>query len=139
MVWTLPIDQLPIGEKTFATDTIRALVFVVVDIALVVHLLQDASNDVGVSRFSRPKEVIVRDLQTLPRLSERCRDAIHVSLGFHTRVLGGLVDLLPVFVGAGQKKCVIPREAVKTNEEVRHHRRVGMTHMGLAIDIVQGC
>ena len=41
MVWALPLDEFPLGIKTFAAETVTSLVFAEKNVAGIVYFLQD--------------------------------------------------------------------------------------------------
>ena len=54
----------------------------------------------------------------------------------HARCLGGLLDLEPVLVGAGQELDVVAEQAVPAGQRVADDRRVGVAEVRFGVDVV---
>ena len=52
---------------------------------------------------------------------------------------GGLDDLVPVFVGAGEEKGLLSQQAVEPGHAVGHDGGIGVPQVGLGIDVIDGC
>ena len=74
----------------------------------------------------------VRAKKALPDFSE----LIGVSLSILAPGLGGLLDFLPVFVNAGEKKHVLAKTPTRTGNDIRDDFLVRMAEVGLAIDVI---
>ena len=86
--------------------------------------------------FRGADEVVVGDLEVLPRLCELRGDAVGERLRVESGGIGGLLDLQPVLVGAGEEQDVLAEQAVPAGEGVADDRRVGMAQVRFSVDVV---
>ena len=138
VVGALAVIQLPLQVKALAAVAIEAAVLPEVDVALVVELGQEALHHRGVGRQGGAHKVVVADIEAVPGVAEGVADAVHKSLDRQVQLLGGLDDLVAVLVGAGLEAGVIPLEAVKASQGVRHHGGVGVSQVRLGVDVING-
>ena len=95
--------ELVVGVVLLARHAVLALVDVELDVAGVVATLQQLGDGGLVARLGGADEVVVGDVQPLPRLVEQRGDRVGEVLRRQARGLGGLLDLQAVLVGAGQE------------------------------------
>ena len=138
MIWTLAIDDFSIGQKAFAADAVQSFILVEVDVPLIVDLLQYGGHHGDMARLGRTQEIIIADAQFLPRLNEGCGDTVGVGLRLETHCGSGGEDLLAMLIGARQQVGVVAVEPVVAGQHVGDNGRVGMPHVRLAIDVVEG-
>ena len=132
------VRQVVLDVVLLTADAIEPRVLAEVDVAGVVAGLQQGLDGPVVPVLGRPDEVVVRDIEALPRGLEERRNAV----GELLRGLAGgvrcLLDLQPVLVGAGEEVHVVAEQSVPTRERVPHDRRVGMPEVGLCVHVIDG-
>ncbi len=85
--------------------------------------------------FGGADEVVVGAVHPLDHRLEARHVALDQFACRQTFTRGGLLDLLPVLVGAGQKKDVIPVEPLEARDRVGRDRLIGVADMRHAIRI----
>ena len=108
------------------------------DQALVEELLQEILHHRLVAGFGGPDVVVVRDVQQAEHLLENRGHLVDQRLGLDLALLGRLLDLLAVFIEAGQEVHVVAQHAVVTRQDVREDLFVGMAEVRGAIRIIDG-
>ena len=81
-------------------------ILALVDVALLVHLLEDLLDGGHVVVVGGADEAVVGDVHQLPQVQDApgaLHDAVHKLLGGDAGLLGLVLDLLAVLVGAGQE------------------------------------
>src|SRR5262249_36587066 len=81
-------------------------------------------------------EVVVGEPHPLPQRAELAGNLVGKLLWSFARSLGGALDLLPMFVGAGEEIRVLPQHALPTRHRVTSNRRIGMTDVRPRIHVV---
>ena len=81
-------------------------------------------------------EVVVGDVEAVPRGPEPGGVAVGLLLGGEPGLLGRLGHLQAVLVGAGEEVRVVAEQAVPAGERVGDHRRVGVPDVGRVVDVV---
>ena len=105
-------QQVVVAVVQLAAHAVLAPVQVELDVAGVVAALQQLDDGRPVPRLGRADEVVVGDLQVLPRLGELRGDRVGERLRLEPGRLGGPLDLQPVLVGAGEEVDVVAEQAV---------------------------
>ncbi len=123
-------------EETFAGHTVTPFVFVLVDFAAVVQVLQDFLHHFFMERHGGADEIIVGNIEGLPEFLETQHGGVALFLGRDADLFGGLLDFLPVFVGAGQEKRRHALFAMIAGQYVAEHGGVGMADVRLVIDVI---
>jgi hypothetical protein len=77
-------------------------------------------------------EVVVGDVQPLPRVGELGGDLVGERLRRLAGGVGGLLDLEAVLVGAGEELHVVAQQPVPARERVADDRRVRVPEWGSA-------
>ena len=80
--------------------------------------------------------VVVGDAHAVPEGAEGGGDLVGELLGREAGSGGGALDLLAVFIGAGEEEGVVAEEAVATGDDVGRNRRVRVADVGARVDIV---
>ena len=80
--------------------------------------------------------IIVGQAHSIPEGAEFRRDFIGELLRSLARSLGCALDLLPMFVGAGQEPRVVAQHAVAAGDRVAGKRGVSMADVRTRIDVV---
>lgn len=89
--------------------------------------------------FRRADKVIIRDIQFFPQLLEERYDFIDVFDGLNTFFFSSPLNLLAVFVRAGQEKDVIAAQAVEPSQRVGNRRAVRVPNVKFGAWIVNRC
>ena len=132
----LAVDQLVLSHVAFLADRVQPFVLAVVDVARVVDALQDGAHHALVALLGGADEVVVGDVERLPRIAEAAADLVDERLRLPAGFGGGVVDLLAVLVGAGEEPGVVAVRAVPARQEVGGHRGVGVTDVRLVVHVV---
>jgi hypothetical protein len=81
-------------------------------------------------------ELGVGNVEPYPEFLEPLMKFIDMFLRAHTRVISGLLDFLPMLIGAGQEKDFNPFEAFVTGNHIRRDGGVGMAYMGNIVHVI---
>ena len=122
----------------FAGRAIQALIFALVDVALVVELLEDLLHDLHMARLGGADVVAVFDVHHLPQVFDARHDFIHELDGRFTHFHGLAFDLLAVLIGAREEKHVVSRLLLKAGHRVRRDGGVRVANVQIAAGIVDG-
>ena len=104
-------EQVVVAVVQLAAHAVLPPVQVELDVAGVVAALQQLDDGGPVPWLGRADEVVVGDLQVLPRLGELRGDRVGERLRLESGRLGGPLDLEAVLVGAGEEVDVVDRAA----------------------------
>ena len=140
-VGALAVDKLALRPETLAGLAVLALVGALVDVAVVVHLLEDFLNGRNMIVVRRADEAVVRNIHELPQIEDAlfaADDVVDELLRGHARGLGLIFDLLAVLVGAGQEHDVIARQALVARHRVGRHGTVGVADVELIGRVIDG-
>jgi hypothetical protein len=125
-------------EERFLAGGIETFVFRFVEMAGGVELREDRLNDRFVAVFGGANEIVIRELEaggeTFPVLGE----VVAVLLRVFALGVGGLLDLLAVFVKAREEKGLSAEGGLDAGDDVRNHLFIGMPEVGLPIYVVDG-
>ena len=132
----LPVHQLVLVVVVLARNAVQARVGPQLNEAVVVNALQELLHHGVVPRLGGPDEVVVGDVECLPRLDEARRGAVGPLLGCGAVRLGRLDDFRPVLVGAGHEAHLVPEQPVPARQGVGIDRRVRRAHVRGVVDVV---
>ena len=132
------VFELLLGVEAFAAVAVVAAVFAVVDVALVVEALEQDLHGLLVIGIGGADEAVVLDVELGPEIAEQAGDAVHEFLRGLACGVGGLHDLVAVFVGAGLHTGVFAEHTVEALQSVGHDGGIRMAQMGACVDIVDG-
>ena len=119
-----------------AADAVEALVAVELDVAGVVHPLQELLHRPPVPGLGRADVVVVGDVEAVPRLAEERAVAVRPLERGDVVRLGGALDLEPVLVGAGEEHDVVAPQPSPAGEHVGRDRRVRVPDVGRVVHVV---
>jgi len=136
VIGTQAVHQLLFHVEAFAADAVESLVVAEVDVAGVIDLLEDHPYDPDMIFIGGADEVIVVDVQFRPEGPELGADAVGIGLGIDAGLLGGLGDLVAVFVRAGHEKGPVSGKLMITRQDIGEDCRIGMADVRRGIDIV---
>ena len=137
-VGAFAVDKLRGGEKRFAGDAVFAVIFSLVDIALVIQLFEDGGDRRHMIRVGRADKAVIGDVERIPHLLDGGGDLVHILLRRDAALGGILLDLLPVLVRAGEEMHVKALHPLIAGDRVRQHDIVGVADMRLAGGIGDG-
>ena len=135
------VDQLTLGPEALTGGAVLALVGALVDVAVVVHLLEDLLDGLDMVVIRCADEAVVRNIHELPQIEDAlfaADDVVDELLRGHARGLGLVLDLLAVLVGAGQEHDVIACQALVARHRVGRYGAVGVADVELVGGIVDG-
>ncbi len=130
--------ELVVGVVLLAGDAVLALVEIELDVAGVVAALQQFGDADLVTLLGGADEVVVGDVQLLPRLLIQRGDRVGEVLRRQAGGLGGLLHLLAVLVGAREEVHVVAEQAVPASDRVADDGGVGVAEVRLCGDVVDG-
>ncbi len=130
------VDEILFGEKSFATDAVPAFVLGAVDFVAIKQILQNLLHNCFVARLRRANKIVVRNFQPFPKLLKTDDGLVALFLRADPVFFGRLLNLLPVLVGAGQKKGGRSEQTVIVRQHIRQNRRVRMADMRLIVHII---
>ena len=140
-VGALAVNELALGPEALAGLAVLALVGALVDVAVVVHLLEDLLDGLDMVVIRCADEAVVRNIHELPQIENAlfaADDVVDELLRGHARSLGLIFDLLAVLVGAGQEHDVIARQALVARHRVGRYGAVGVADVELVGGVVDG-
>ena len=116
-------------------------ILALVDVPLLVHLLEDLLDGGYMVVVGGADEPVVGDVHQLPQILDALgplHDAVHKLLGGDAGLLGLVLDLLAVLVGAGEEHDVIALEALVAGHGVGGHGAVGVADVELVAGVIDG-
>ena len=128
--------QLQLRPVAFAGRAVESSVFAFVNVALRLGAAEEFLHHAMMARLAGAQEVVVGDMEPLPKRLEARDNLIHVFDGRHAFLFGGLLDLLPVLVAAGQEEYVVPRQALEPRHGVGNRRAVSVPDMQFRARII---
>ena len=140
-VGALAVHQLALGPEALAGGAVLTLVGALIDVALLVHGLEDLLHGGTVIVVGGADKPVVADVHQLPQVQNALlalHDVIHERLGRHAGLLGLRLDLLAVLVGAGQEHDVIALQTLVTRDGVGSHGAVAVADVQLVRGVVDG-
>ena len=126
--------QLALRPEGLAGSAVLALIGALVDVALVIHPLEDPLDGLHMVIVRGADETVVGDVHQLPQIPDApgaFHDAVHELLGSDAGLVGLLLDLLAVLVGTGEEHDVLALQPVIPGQGVGGHGAVGVTDVQL--------
>ena len=117
-------------------NTILTGVGPLVDVSVIANLAPQRLHAALVALRCGADEIVVRQAHAIPEGTEFRGNFIGELLRRFARGLGCTLDLLTVFVGAGQEPGVIPQHPVPPRDRVADNRGVGVPNVRMRIDVV---
>ena len=127
-----------IGQELFLADAVEAFVSLFDELAFVVETLEDLLHNALMRWCGRGSPSVEVDLKFLPKLEEFGGATVCEFLGRHPFFFGGLLDLLPVLIHAGQKKNGATTEFFEPGENIGEDFFVGVADVGRRVGVVDG-
>ena len=123
-------------KKRLLLGRIKARVGCLVEMASVVELRERGLHKLLVARLGRADKVVVGQFQLFRKGLPVGGEFVAIGLRGFSIGEGSLLDLLAVFVEAGQKKNLLSQAAMRPGNHVRHDFFVGMAEVRLAVDVI---
>ena len=130
-VGALAVHELGFGEERFTGGAVPAFVLILVDVALVVHLLENLLDSRFVVIVGGADEVVVIRIHEVPDVLDLTGNVVNVLLGRDTGFESLVFDLLTVFVGTGAEEYVITARLLVACNGVGRNDFVGVADMRL--------
>ena len=140
-VGALAVDELAFGPEALAGLAVLALVGALVDVAVVVHLLENLLDGSNVIVVGGADEPVIGNVHQLPQILDTTfalHDVVHKLLRGDTGFLCLILNLLAVFVGAGEEHNVIALEPLIACHGVGCHGAIGVADVKLGGRVVDG-
>ena len=132
----LAVVELVLLVVELAAHAVEALVGVELDVAVVVDPLEELLHRPLVAGLGGADEVVVGDVEVVPRGAEQRAVAVGPLLRGDAVRLGGPLDLEPVLVGAGEEHDVVAPEPPPPGQDVGRDRRVRVPDVGRVVHVV---
>ena len=133
---TLTVDEISFLLERFAADAVPALVEAFVDIPFCGDAADEFLHPGLVPRLGRPDEIVVRNVEQIPRRPEFGFHAIAVRQGIHALFSGFAEDVLGVLVVAHDEQRLDTAEPFVTGDRVGGDLFVGGPEMRATIHII---
>ena len=106
----------------------------------ILELGEDGLNDGLMAFVGRANEVVDAQIEGVWKFTPFDGQLIAVGLRGLTLGTGGLLDLLTVFVEAGEEEDLVTERLLGSGEHIGHDLFVGMAQVGLAVEVINcGC
>ena len=131
-VGALAVNQLAFGPEAFAGLAVLALIGSLIDVAVVIHLLEDFLNSGNVIIVGGSDEAIVGNVHKPPKVKNALfalNDVVNELLGGNACGSGLILDLLAVLVGTGKEHDVIAGHALIAGHCIGSYGAVGVAYM----------
>ncbi len=126
------------SPERLAGGAVPAVVRRMKQLLLIMQLRQAMLHDAHMARLGRADEVVVGNSQERPELLEALCHLIRKGLRRLARRRRGLLDFLPVLIGAGQEEHGLALQAPVAGQTIRRHLGIGMADVRRGVDVVQG-
>src|SRR5258707_15897983 len=93
-------------DVEFVRNAILPRVCALIDVAVVANAPEQLLHTLSVARFRSANEIVVRNPHPLPERTEFRRDLVGILLRRLARSFRRTLNLLPMLIGAGQKKRI---------------------------------
>src|SRR3989442_5729231 len=108
------------------------------------HSPPEFTHSFVMKRLSRAHEDVIATMLCVQtkrggHLLEIADDVIGLFFGSAIMALGGALDVYPVLVGAGKKKCLNALLSLLTRNRVRYDHRIEMAQVRDAVGVIDGC
>ena len=130
------LDQIVFGEVRLARYAIEAAVLIELNVTVVVTGLQKLLHAGAVAWFGGANEIVVADVEFLPRISKKWSNRIGEFLWCHTCGISGLLNFQAVLIGAGQEVDLVASHAVPAGKGIADNGGVSVAKVRLGIDVI---
>ena len=140
-VGAFAVHQLALGPEGLTGLAVLALVGALVDVAVVMHLLENLLDGSNVIVVGGADEPVIGNVHQLPQILDTTfalYNVVHKLLRGDTGFLCLVLNLLAVFVGAGEEHNVIALEPLEASHGVGCHGAIGVADVKLGGRVVDG-
>ena len=123
-------------QKLLLARRVKAFVLRLVDFALVEELLEHLTYDFLVPLLGGADKIVVGDIELGQKSAEFGADLVGKLLRRDAFFLGALLDLLAVFIDAGEKMYAVAHLAAEARDHVREHLFVGVPQVGRTVHVI---
>ena len=123
-------------KKRFIGGGVPSRIRIEIDIAVGFHTIDDFGHNFGVIRIRRADKPVVGQLEFLKEPLETCRVLVREFFWRNPQFFRRTLNLETMLISAGQKENVCTSLPIMTRHRIRQNRGVGVTDMGLAVDVV---
>ena len=132
------VDEFFFDEVRLARHAVLSAVYVEFDVAGIEACLQQLLYAHAVAWLSGADEVVVGDVESLPRLFEQGGDLVGELLWRNALGVGRLLNLQAVLVGSREQMHVFAEQAVPAGNGVGDDRGVCVAEVWLGVDVIDG-
>ena len=136
MNWAFAFNEFFFNEVRLACNAVLTAIHVGFNVAGVKTCLQQFLYASSVARFGGANEVVVRNVQAIPRLSEQRGNGVGKFLWGNPSGIGSLLNFQAMFVGAGKQMHFFAKQAVPARNGVGHDGGVRVTQVWLGVDVI---
>ena len=140
-VGALAVLQLALGPEGLTGLAVFPLVGALVDVPVFIHLLENLLDGGHVIVVGGADEPVVGDVHQLPQVLHAPLpqdDVVHKLLGGDAGLLGLVLDLLTVLIGAGEEHHIIALEPLVAGHGVGGHGAVAVADVKLGRRVIDG-
>ena len=126
------VDKLALGPEALAGGAVLADILALVDVALLVHLLENLLDGLDMVVIGRADEAVIADVHQLPQILDALGaldDVINKLLRGDAGLLGLQLDLLAMLISTCLKIYVITLLSFKTCDRIRKNDLIGISDM----------
>ena len=131
-VGTFAVHQLGLGEERLAGSAVHALIIPFVNVAFLIHFLEDLLHLALMVFVRGADEFIIGSVHQIPDLLDLPGHIVHEFLWRNACFLRFQLDLLAVLVGSGLEEHVKALASFIPGDGVRQHDLIGIADVGLA-------
>lgn len=132
----LTVDLIFFSDELLLANAIKSFVFLEIDLSFIVKGLESLLDKFFVDWIGGTNKFCLRDLQFLAQIDEASSHLIDILLRLLIIFLCGLLNLLTMFIGTGEKKDLFAKASLITGDHISETLFVGMSEMGAAIGVI---
>ncbi len=140
-VRALAVHQLALRPEGLAGLAVLALIGALVDVAVVVHLPENSLDGRHMIVVGGTDEPVVGNVHQLPQIQHTLLpsdNVVHKLLRGNAGLLGLVLNLLAVLIGAGEEHHVVALEPLEPSHGVGCHGAVGVADVQLGGRVING-
>ena len=125
-------------QKLLLPGAVETAVFGLINFAFIEQALQEIAHHPLVPLLRRADEIIIGNMELHAQFPKFRADFVRELLRRDAARPGSLLDFLPVFIGACEKKHLVSHQPPETRNDVRQHLFVGMAEVRRTVYIIDG-
>ncbi len=130
--------DIRVSEERFVCDRVPAFINSKINVARLFETCEDFTDDILVTVFAGPDEVVIAAVQELPRLNKALGDLVYKGLRGLTSSNRRIGYLLRMLIRAGQKPRVTPLHPVIPSLSIRQKSCRCSPNVRHGVDIING-